>query len=86
MGLNFTGEKPAWLSVTVWSGLSAIVLGMYGAVSGSPIPEGLEPAQVAELLDQASSAVWGLLISLSGIVTIWGRFRASSKVTMKKTG
>ena len=67
-----TDDKSWYLSRTVWAGLVSIILGLAGA---SGIADGtIDHGALTDVLLQLAAAI-------AGIVTIFGRIRATSRIS-----
>ncbi|TMV01518.1 hypothetical protein [Brucella haematophila] len=67
-----TDDKAWYLSRTVWAGLASIILGLAGAFGVAD--SAIDQVALTDVLLQLAAAI-------AGIVTIFGRIRATSRIS-----
>lgn len=72
-------KKPWYLSMGVWGGLIAALMPVVTAVFA------LDAETAALLAQQTELVIGGVVTVVGGLAAIYGRVRAKSEVTMKKT-
>lgn len=69
------GTKPWYTSKTIWIGVTQVVVGV--AAAKGYVSEGF----VQDILQQAPEVISGLIAATLGVVSIWTRAIARSKLT-----
>jgi hypothetical protein len=68
--------KKPWLSKGIIGSAVTIVLGI-GAMTGLFVPEASQHAE------QATNLLYGIVVSITGLLSLWGRIKAQKKISLK---